>query len=176
MLREKREHFATSSGYEAAQAALAHHLVQIVNRLEPECLGLYTPIRSEFNAVVALAADADCNALAWSLPYCRREPREMEFRRWDRRAPSLLDECGIASTGGALVVPDVLLVPCVGYTVANHRLGYGGGYFDRYLAAHPHVTTVGVAWSFSALSEADYAAQPHDLPLTLIVTEQGVAG
>jgi len=67
-------------------------------------------------------------------------------------------------------------VPCVGFAGGNYRLGYGGGYFDRYLAKHPHVTTVGVAWSFTQLGEADYVAQPHDIPLTLIVTEQGVAG
>ena len=51
---------------------------------------------------------------------------------------------------GAVVVPDVLLVPCVGFAAGNYRLGYGGGYFDRYLARHPHVTTMGVAWSSCA--------------------------
>jgi 5-formyltetrahydrofolate cyclo-ligase len=43
------------------------------------------------------------------------------------------------------------------------------------MAAHPHVTAVGVAWSVSRISDEDFAAQPHDQPLTLIVTEQGVA-
>ncbi len=173
-LREKRQSFALSAGYSAAEAALAKHLTQVITQLEPETLGLYASIRSEFNAVVALGADPDGDKMPWALPFCRREPREMDYRLWDRRAAMVSDECGIASAAGAVVVPDVVLVPCVGYAAGNYRLGYGGGYFDRYLAKHPHVTTVGVAWSFTRLAADEYVPQPHDIPLTLIVTEQGV--
>ncbi|MFT3666808.1 5-formyltetrahydrofolate cyclo-ligase [Piscinibacter sp.] len=174
-LRERRAAFATSAGYAAAEAALAAHLRRVVTQLEPQALGLYTSIRSEFNAVLALGADPDCDKLPWALPFCRREPREMEYRLWDRSVPMVADECGIASAAGPVCVPDVLLVPCLGYAAGGYRLGYGGGYFDRYLAKHPHVTTIGVAWSFTRLDEEVYAPQPHDIPLTLIVTEQGVA-
>jgi 5,10-methenyltetrahydrofolate synthetase len=71
-------------------------------------------------------------------------------------------------------VPDVVVVPCVGFTEACHRLGYGGGYYDRWLAEHRQVTAVGVAWSFAEVDLVTFAAQPHDIPLTLIVTERGV--
>jgi 5,10-methenyltetrahydrofolate synthetase len=98
----------------------------------------------------------------------------MEFRRWDGTAPTAVDECGIGSSDGAPVVPDVLLVPCVGFTDAGHRLGYGGGYYDRWLAAHRHVVAVGVAWSFAEIDRASFAARPHDVPLAFIVTERGV--
>ena len=74
-----------------------------------------------------------------------------------------------------MVDPDLVLVPCVGHAAGNYRLGYGGGYFDRFLAAHPHVTTIGVSWSFAALGEADFTPQPHDIPLTVMVTELGVS-
>jgi 5,10-methenyltetrahydrofolate synthetase len=67
----------------------------------------------------------------------------------------------------------VLVVPCVGFTDAGHRLGYGGGYYDQWLAAHRDVTTVGVAWSFARIDGPAFAAQPHDIALTLVVTEQG---
>lgn len=173
-LRERRQQFALSAEYPAAEAALAGHLTQVITQLEPQCLGLYASIRSEFNAVVALAADPICDQLPWALPFCRREPREMDYREWDRRATMVPDECGIASAGGPVVVPDVVLVPCVGYAAGSYRLGYGGGYFDRYLAKHPHLTTVGVAWSFTELGADQFTAQPHDIPLTLIVTERGV--
>ena len=95
----------------------------------------------------------------------------MDYRRWDGRAPSLQDECGIPACEGAVLVPDVVLVPCVGFTRAGYRLGYGGGYFDRWLAAHPGVTSVGLAWSGA---EVALAPEPHDLPLTLILTETDV--
>ncbi len=98
----------------------------------------------------------------------------MQYRRWDGMAPVRRDECGIFTSSGKEVVPDVVLAPCVGFTRSGYRLGYGGGYFDRWLALYPHVTVVGVACSFCELDEAEFIAEPHDQPLTVIVTEQGV--
>ena len=170
----RRLSFASSPDAAPASAALANHLASVLRELEPDRLGLYWPIKSEFNAASALGADT--GALKWplALPFTRRTPKEMHFRVWDGQVPTLLDECGIASCEGAVVVPDVLLVPCVGFTADGYRLGYGGGYFDRWLALHAGVTTVGVAWSCTQLEAGAYEPQPHDQALTLIVTEAGV--
>jgi 5,10-methenyltetrahydrofolate synthetase len=108
------------------------------------------------------------------LPYARLSPRALEFRRWDGAAPTLADECGIGSSDGAPVVPDVVVVPCVGFTAAGHRLGFGGGYYDRWLAANRHVVAVGVAWSFAEIDLAIFAPQPHDVALAFVVTEHGI--
>lgn len=175
-LRAEREAFGASPGIAAAQAALGRHLREVLVQLEAQCLGLYWPVRSEFNAVQVLRADAKGDKTPWALPYTQRTPHEMHYRRWDRQEPTLLDECRIPACEGERVVPDVVLVPCVGYTRTGLRLGYGGGYFDRWLGAHPHVTAVGVAWSSAELDAAEFAAEPHDLALTLIVTERGVIG
>ena len=169
-----REAFVASASFESAADALASHLRAVLAPLEPACLGLFWALRSESNAAAALAADAVFDKVERALPYARRTPRAMEFRRWDGTAPQLVDECGIGSSGGATVVPDVVVVPCVGFTAAGHRLGYGGGYYDRWLAAHGHVVAVGVAWSFAEVDVEVFAARPHDVPLALIVTEQGV--
>ena len=95
----------------------------------------------------------------------------MDYRRWDGAPPSRQDECGIASSDGAVVVPDVVLVPCVGFTREGYRLGYGGGYFDRWLAAHPGVISIGLAWG---LSETHFPAEPHDQALTMVLTEREI--
>ena len=159
---------------------MARHLRGVLTQLEPQCLGLYWPIRCEFNPRLALSGDNGHPKAALfaqlALPYCRRAPPDMHYRRWDGAQPMLSDECGIpASDATTPVVPDVVLVPCLGYTVSGYRLGYGGGYFDRWLAAHAQVTSVGVAWVHSIVDDQTFAAQAHDRPLTLIVTEQGVA-
>jgi 5,10-methenyltetrahydrofolate synthetase len=172
-LLAERDRFLASPAAAPAAAALAAALREVVAELEPECLGLYCAVRSEFNAAAALAADPRFKELPLALPYARRTPKSMEFRRWDGARPTLADECGIGSTEGAMVVPDVLLVPCVGFTDQGQRLGYGGGYYDRWLAAHPDATAVGVAWAFSRIDPAAYAAQAHDIPLMLVVTEEG---
>jgi len=169
-----RDAFAGSAAAEPAHVALSEQLRAALVPLEPACLGLYWPLGSEFNAAAALAADASFDKATRALPYARRTPRSMEFRRWDGSTPTQVDECGIGSSDGAPVVPDVVVVPCVGFTRAGHRLGFGGGYYDRWLAAHPHVVAVGVAWSFAEVDVATFAARPHDIPLAFIVTERGV--
>ena len=172
-LLTQREEFVAGAGFAPAGAALAQHLTQVLSELEPQSLGLYWPHRSEFNAAAAIVADARFAMLPLALPFVQRMPVQMHYRAWDRSAPGEVDECGIATSRGALVVPDVLFVPCVGFTASGHRLGYGGGYFDRWLALHPHVTTVGVAWSFAEIADGGFSPEPHDQPLTLIVTERG---
>lgn len=175
-LRSARESFASGPGAEAARAALASHLVAVLNQLEPQCLGMYWPIRSEFNAVDPCAADAGLSAIPWALPFTYRPVRRMVFRAWDGQRPGVRDECGLPACEGPPVEPDVVLLPCVGYTDAGYRLGYGAGYFDRWLAEHPGVTAVGVAWTASRMSPEDFQPEPHDLPLALIVTDGGIIG
>lgn len=164
------------AGPAAAEAALslARHLTATLKDLEPELLGLYWPHRSEFNAPALVLDDATLAKLSMALPFAQRTTVQMHYRGWNGAAPTITDECGIPSSDGARVVPDVVLVPCVGYTDSGHRLGYGGGYFDRWMAQHPDVTTIGIAWSGSAIDAAQLDAQPHDQPLTLILTERGV--
>jgi 5-formyltetrahydrofolate cyclo-ligase len=171
-----REAFMSSPVLASAQAALARELRQLMDQLEPQCLGLYWPMRSEFNAASSWHDDKTGTPFSRALPFARRAGHEMHYRLWDGGPPAARDECGIPASDGQPVVPDVVLVPCVGFTSSGFRLGYGGGYFDRWLAAHPHVTAVGVAWSGARLDEAVLAPQAHDLPLALVVTEQGVAG
>jgi 5,10-methenyltetrahydrofolate synthetase len=173
-LLAERDAFAGSAAADAARDALSDHLRAALVPLEPECLGLYWPLGSEFNAAAAIADDAAFAKATRALPYARRAPRAMEFRRWDGAAPTIVDECGIGSSEGAPVVPDVVVVPCVGFTAAGHRLGFGGGYYDRWLAANRQVVAVGVAWSFAEIDLATFAARPHDIALAFVVTERGV--
>jgi 5-formyltetrahydrofolate cyclo-ligase len=171
-----REGFASSPGFASARAALAQALKQVVDQLEPDCLGVYWPMRSEFNAASLWRDDKVGTSFQLALPFAHRTVRQMQYRSWDGHPPALKDECGIPASDGPPVVPDVVLVPCVGFTAAGYRLGYGGGYFDRWLAQYPHVTAVGVAWALSALDEATFVPAAHDLPLALVVTEHGVVG
>ena len=168
-----RDEFAARSG-PAAQAALAEHLSRVLDELQPERLGLYWPLRSEFNAALACLGDRNLDSVDLSLPYARKTSCEMHYRAWNRGEPPARDECGIPSADGPPVLPDVVLVPCLGYTASGYRLGYGGGYYDRWLAANPQVTAVGIAWSTTEVSESELAPQAHDQALVLVVTERGV--
>ncbi len=197
-LLAQRAAWAATPAAHAASASLGHQLQRLLEQLEPQCLGMFWPLEGEFNAAEHLASllgagnlglqaeslsispaeddgpdfdEAPPEPMQWALPYAYKAPRRMDYRRWDGKAPALQDECGIGSSKGAVVVPDVVLVPCVGFTREGYRRGYGGGDFDRWLAAHPGVTSIGLAWSFT---ECHFAAEPHDQALTLVLTEREV--
>ena len=163
-----------SSGIEAARAALCRHLLAEVRRAAPRCLGLYAAMGSEFNAAPALIADTATTARRLALPSARRADRRMDYRLWDGAATAAVDDFGIATATGEVVVPDVVIAPCIGFTRQGHRLGHGGGFYDRWLAAHPDVIAIGVAWSWAVLDEADFPPEPHDMPMTAIITEADV--
>jgi 5-formyltetrahydrofolate cyclo-ligase len=163
-----------AAAFAAAQVALSAQLRSLLQQMEAECVGIYWPMRGEFDAITACLSDPMLAALPWGLPYAQKAPPQMHYRLWDKGPLASKDECGLPSPTGPVCDPDVLLVPCVGYTPSGYRLGYGGGYFDRYLARNPGVTTVGVAWACGEISAQAFGPQAHDQPLTLVVTPLGV--
>lgn len=173
LLATRQTWCATPEG-EAAQMQLAQRLLEVLAQLEPDVLGVYWPMKGEFNPR-ALAVRAqelwDCRL---ALPFAQCEPVAMHYRAWDGSEPAGVDECGVPSPAGKPVQPDVLLVPCVGFTPEGDRLGYGGGYFDRYLAAHPGLTVIGVAWENARITQAELKPQNHDQAMMAVVTEAQV--
>jgi 5-formyltetrahydrofolate cyclo-ligase len=71
---------------------------------------------------------------------------------------------------GEAVFPDLLVVPLVGFDRQGYRLGYGGGFYDRTIAALPErPRTVGVGFELGRLETI--CPQSHDIPLERIITE-----
>lgn len=168
-LKAERQAWLASPVGEMGFAALAAQLAPVMQQLEPLCLGLYWPLPGEFDAPAYWAAHA-LPGVSLALPHA--EPGgAMQYRAWNGQPPSAKDGMGIPTATGAPADPDVVLVPCLGVTREGLRLGYGGGYFDRWLAANPGVMAVGLAWS---VGECDFAAEPHDVPLGVVVTEREV--
>lgn len=67
---------------------------------------------------------------------------------------------------------EVALVPLLGFDRRGGRLGYGGGYYDRYFAAHPRVLRVGLAYAGQEIGEVPSDAT--DTLLDAVVTERGI--
>jgi 5,10-methenyltetrahydrofolate synthetase len=65
---------------------------------------------------------------------------------------------------------DAVIVPMLGFDPKSlHRIGYGGGYYDKFLATQPDAQKIGVCFELGKLE--DIPAEPHDIPLNLIITE-----
>lgn len=183
-LLSARQTWSATPAAAQAQADLHAQVLRVLTELEPQCLGLYWPIRGEFNPRdVALTFQASLggpSALSLALPWATKardgQAASMGYRVWDGSEPTTRDECGIPCPEGPPADPDVVLVPCVGFTPEGYRLGYGAGYFDRYMAAHPHTTAVGLAWAEAQLPPGSFSPAPHDQALMLIVTPAGVMG
>jgi 5,10-methenyltetrahydrofolate synthetase len=145
-------------------------------RFPPGTVGLasgYWPIRGEFDPrpylIRTLAAGGEV-----ALPVVTRPGAPLSFRRW---TPETTMETGLwdipQPTSGPDVTPDTLLIPLVGFDAGGHRLGYGGGFYDRTLAAlRPRPLAIGLGFDLGRLERL--ALRPHDHPMDVIVTEAGV--
>ena len=98
----------------------------------------------------------------------------MNFFDWSFKDPLLINIYGIPEPiSERLVDPDILLVPLVAFDNELNRLGYGGGYYDRYLARtlkYKKIITIGLGYSFQKIKKLPI--NQHDMKLDHIVTEK----
>jgi 5-formyltetrahydrofolate cyclo-ligase len=93
------------------------------------------------------------------------EESDLEAGVWGLRQPRV---------DAPVVVPEVLFMPLIGFTAKGDRLGQGGGYYDRFLAAHPQTIAIGMAWDVQEVAELPL--ELHDMRLSAIVTPTRVLG
>lgn len=98
----------------------------------------------------------------------------MDFREWRPDSNMATDRHGIHfPTSGAMLIPDMLLIPVNAFDGSGYRLGYGSGYFDRTLASLvPAPLSIGVGFELARVASID--PQAHDIPLDAVVTESGL--
>jgi len=134
------------------------------------------PIKGEFDALPALYrwSEAD-DQRRIGLPVMNRETKQLTFHVWYPGCPMEEDAYGIPKPKDTEAFhPEMLLVPCVGFGPGGVRLGYGGGFYDRTLAAiAPRPATAGLGYAHGYLPWL--APEPHDMALDAVLTEDGVA-
>jgi 5,10-methenyltetrahydrofolate synthetase len=139
-------------------------------------IGAYWPIKGEFDALPALFRWTEGAPLRRiGLPVIDKATKQLSFRAWYPGCEMEEDAFGIPKPKDTPAFePTLLLVPCVGYGPRGVRLGYGGGFYDRTLAAlAPRPFTVGLAYSNGHVPWLQ--AEPHDVPLDAVLTEDGLA-
>jgi 5-formyltetrahydrofolate cyclo-ligase len=136
-------------------------------------LGVYWPFQAEFDPRPLIDW---VTQQGWSvaLPAVVDKKGPLEYRAW-RPGEKLVD--GVWNIPipekREIVIPDAVLAPLVGFDRQCYRLGYGGGYFDRTLAAQsPRPSAIGVGFELSQI-ETIYP-QHFDIPMEIVVTEAEV--
>ena len=109
-----------------------------------------------------------------AMPVTPRRGNPLSFRRWQFGAPLVAGPFGTRQPPPEApdVIPDFLLVPLLAFDRHGHRLGYGGGYYDRTLAALPQAILLGVAFANQCLDAVP--SGPNDISLPRIATEAGI--
>ncbi len=110
--------------------------------------------------------------VALALPVVVAADRPLAFRRW---RPDCVMERGPHGTrhpalSEPAVSPGIILVPLLAFDRHRNRLGRGGGFYDRTLAASPDATAIGFAYADAEIDQVP--TEPHDRALDMVVTER----
>jgi 5,10-methenyltetrahydrofolate synthetase len=151
---------------------IASELDRLLDDVSNLVVTAYWPFRGEPDLLDWLdglrARGATC-----ALPVVIASRTPLVFRTWQRDAaltPGVW-KIPVPATGEE-VVPDVVIAPLVGFDPGCYRLGHGGGFFDRTLASlarRPRIVGVG----YARLALRTIYPQAHDIPMDVIVTEEG---
>ena len=110
-----------------------------------------------------------------SLPVIKKE-NQMNFHKWSRRDPLKINKFGIPEpVSSKIIYPDILLLPLVAFDSNLNRLGYGGGFYDRYIEKIEKIKKVkkiGLAFSFQKITSIPI--NQHDKRLDFIFTEKEI--
>ncbi len=162
---------------------------------KPELIvGAYWPIRGEWDPLPTLLAWQADPASASPLDACRTTPtirtirtirtialpvpdpqtHLLRFRQWTKQTPMKVGAYGIAEPlDSPEIIPHVLLIPCLGIHPQGFRLGYGGGFYDRTLAAWPgprRPLTIGLGFSHG--HNTSFFPEKHDIALDRALSEE----
>ncbi len=154
----------------ARSERLAEKLDQAIGRVSGRIVSSYWPFRGEPDlrnwAIKVIERGGRI-----ALPVVLRKSEPLEFRVWQPGDPLERGVWNIlVPSRGPAVLPDVVIAPVVGFDTANYRLGHGGGYFDRTLAAMPRMP-LRIGIGFATAKIATIYPQPHDIPMDTIVTD-----
>jgi len=171
LLEERRR--LTSAERTQITEAIASNLDKVIASAPCRVLGIYWPINGEFDLRPWAMTANKANGIELALPVVVRQKEPLEYWAWRERDPMARGFWNImVPAERRLVLPDTVIAPLDGHA-GLFRLGYGGGYFDRTLAASfPRPRAIGVG--LEAACAEGYRPEPHDVPMDMIVTEAGI--
>ena len=150
------------------------YLFKILKKAEisNQIIGGYYPYNYEVDVIPSLKKFKEINYQT-SLPKIKKN-FEMDFFSWSTNDPLSINKFGIPEpTSTKVVRPNILLVPLIAFDKNLNRVGYGGGFYDRYIKKikiNKHVVTIGLAFSFQKVKKI--TTNKYDIKLDFILTNK----
>ena len=175
----KKYFFIRKSKYFEIKSSFFNPLIRLINKKYKKKyvnLSSYYPASFEANTL-KLFETGSINKLRIFLPVLKGN-NAMHFHEWKKNDVLKINRFGMLEPVllSKRIVPDVMLVPLLAYDSQNNRLGYGGGFYDRYLnkylKRYKNILTIGVAFSFQ--KHHKIPALNNDVKLNYILTEKGI--
>lgn len=176
-LRAERQAMGVEERRSAGEALAGHLWKLLADRFDGaqgRILSAYWPIKGEPDLRETMAR-LHASGVTVALPVVEVKAAPLVFRRWTPGTRMVRGDWNIPvpPPEADVMAPEIMLAPLMGWDGAGYRLGYGGGYFDRTLAAlSPRPFTIGIGLRSARL--ATIYPQPHDIALDVILTEAGI--
>ena len=148
-------------------------LIKVIrNQKNIKIVGGYFPFNKEIDDLKILQALEKKKYLI-TFPKIKKN-NQMDFFEWSFTQPLIINKYGIPEPiTNNTRYPDLLLVPLVAYDKKFNRIGYGGGYYDRYLkkiSKRKKIITIGLAYSFQKV--INIPINDYDIKLDYIITDK----
>jgi len=171
-MRSLRRGLHDSRGVASAEAAAGHGKQFLDGFSRDKVIAGYNPIATELD-VRFLMRDLEAAGFSLAMPAVVTTGGAMVFRRYGMGDPLIEGPHGTMHPGDDApeVRPDIILCPLLAYDARGYRLGYGRGYYDRTLEAHPEARAFGFAYSAQMADRV-----PHtdaDRPVDAVISETG---
>ncbi len=141
-------------------------------KIKGRVIGGYYPYNHEID-IMEILEKFESQNYQISLPKIKKN-FQMNFFQWSIKEPLAINKYGIPEpTSNVIKYPNILLVPLVAYDKDFNRIGYGGGFYDRYMAKfnkRKNFVTIGLAYSFQKVKKIPI--DKYDMKLDYIITEK----
>ncbi len=151
-------------------AEIVTNILRVINSLKksPDIIGIYNSIQQEPNILDIIPFFK--NKL-FALPKINNE-NLLEFLIYTKNSILIKNKFNILEPiEGNIVIPDIFIIPGVAFSKSGYRLGYGGGYYDRYFSERKE-NIIGICWHEQLIDWIPY--ESHDIKVKYIITDKGI--
>ena len=155
------------------QSNILNNIKPLIEEIENEYIGTYISFRDELDTkkLNQYLLERELNL---ALPAIDFQTKEINFFMYHKNTELIENKFSILEPKNKdkVIFPKIILIPLLGYSKSGFRLGYGGGYYDKYLSKNDigDVKKIGIAFSFQEVEEIP--VEDHDERLDWILTEK----